>query len=72
MEDNYAWLRQHWPSSRYAVISLSFDIQGQDQPTPWIEDWRCLYDLKTGAFSVPDSFAEYNVKTVKPPGSDRK
>jgi len=72
MEENYARLGQHWPNSRYAVISLSFDIQGQDQPTPWIEGWRCVYDLKTGAFSVPDSFADDNAKTVKTPDADRK
>jgi hypothetical protein len=28
MEENYAWLGEHWPDSRYVVISLSFDIQG--------------------------------------------
>ena len=31
MEDNYAWLGQHWPDSRYVVISLSFDVQGEEQ-----------------------------------------
>jgi hypothetical protein len=62
---------QHWPNSRYVVISLSFDIQGADVPTPWFEGWRCVHDLKTGAFSVPASFADYNAKTVKTPGSDR-
>jgi hypothetical protein len=72
MEENYAWLGQHWPNSRYVVISLSLDIQGADEPTPWIEGWRCVYDLKTGAFSVPDSVADDNAKTVKTPGSDRK
>ena len=25
LEENYAWLGQHWPDSRYLVISLSFD-----------------------------------------------
>jgi hypothetical protein len=72
MEENYASLGQHWPDSRYVAISLSFDIQGQDQPTPWIEDWRCVYDLQTGAFSVPESFAEDNATAVKTPDSDRK
>jgi len=37
-----------------------------------IEDWRCVYDLKTGAFSVPESFADYNATAVKTPDSDRK
>ena len=56
MEDNYAWLGQHWPDSRYVVISLNFDAQGEDKPKPYIEDWWCAYDLKTGTFSVPASF----------------
>jgi hypothetical protein len=25
------------PDSRYVVISLSFDMQGEDKKTPWIE-----------------------------------
>jgi hypothetical protein len=65
MEENYAWLGQHWPDSRYIVIGLSFDMQGEEIKTPWIEDWRCVYDMKTGAFSVPPYFAENNAKAVK-------
>ncbi|VIO73912.1 hypothetical protein [Bradyrhizobium ivorense] len=72
LEDNYAWLGQHWPDSRYLVIGLSFDIQGEDTPFPWVEDWRCLYDLKTGTFSVPEAFAEHNAKAWKTPDPDRK
>lgn len=68
MDDNYAWLGQHWPDSRYVVISLSFDAQGEEKPLPWIEGWRCIYDLKTGKFSVPADFAEHNAKAVKSPG----
>lgn len=71
MEDNYAWMGEHWPDSRYVVISLSFDMQGTDDKTaPWIEDWHCVYDLKTGAFSVPPDFARHNAKAItypKPP-----
>ena len=52
---------------RYVVISLSFDMQGEDVKAPWIEDWHCVYDLKTGAFSVPPDFAENNAKAVKYP-----
>jgi len=65
LDDNYAWLGKHWPDSRYLVLSLSFDIQGQDKPTPWVEDWRCVYDMKTGEFAVPPDFAESNAKAVK-------
>ena len=71
MEENYAWLGEHWPESRYVVISLSFDIQGQKQPTPWIEGRRCVYDVKTGRFSVPDGFADNNAKAIKLPGDRR-
>src|ERR1700694_5857136 len=51
MEENYAWMGQHWPDSRYIVITLSFDTQGEEKPSPWIEGWPFVYDLKTGAFS---------------------
>jgi hypothetical protein len=67
MEDNYAWMGVQWPDSRYIVISLSFDAQGEEKPLPWIEGWRCIYDLKTGTFSVPPDFAENNAKALKTP-----
>jgi hypothetical protein len=67
MEENYAWMGEHWPDSRYIVISLSFDMQGEDTPGPWIEGWHCVYDLKTGTFSVPPDFAENNAKAFKTP-----
>jgi hypothetical protein len=71
LDENYAGMGQHWPDSRYLVISLSFDSQGEDKPGPWIEDWRCVYDLKTGTFSIPPDFAENNAKTVKMPDSNK-
>jgi hypothetical protein len=67
MEENYAWMGRHWPDSRYIVISLSFDTQGEEKPSPWIEGWRCVYDLKTQAFSVPPGFAGHNAKAVRDP-----
>ena len=67
LDENYAWLGQHWPDSRYLVLTLSFDIQGQEKPSPWIEGWRCVYDLKGGKFSVPPEFADHNAKAVKLP-----
>jgi hypothetical protein len=69
MNDNYAWLGQHWPDSRYVVISLNFDAQGEDKPKPYIRDWWCAYDLKNGTFSVPSAFAGHNAKayTTPPP-----
>jgi hypothetical protein len=72
MEENYAWMDQHWPDGRYIVIGLSFDMQGEEEKTPWIEGWRCVYDLKTGAFSVPPDFAENNAKAIIYPGSQSK
>jgi hypothetical protein len=69
MEENYTSMGQHWPDSRYVVISLSFDMQGEEKPAPWIEGWHCVYDLKTGTFSVPPDFAENNAKAVKTPGA---
>jgi hypothetical protein len=71
MEENYAWLGVGWPDSRYVVISLSFDIQGAERPTPWIEGWRCIYDLKTAEFSVPADFAVNNAEALKTPGFDQ-
>jgi hypothetical protein len=53
------------------VISLSFDIQGADRPTPWIQGWPCVYDLKTRKFSVPANFAVNNGKALKTHGFDR-
>jgi len=68
MEENYAWLGEHWPDSRYVVISLTFDMQGEDDKTaPWIEDWHCVYDLKTGAFSVPADLLKNKAKAITYP-----
>jgi hypothetical protein len=67
MEENYAWMGEHWPDSRYVVVGLSFDMQGEDIKAPWIEGWRCVYDLKTGKFFVPPEFAENNAKAVTRP-----
>jgi len=67
MEENYAWMGQHWPDSRYAVISLSFDMQGEEDKTPWIEGWHCVYDLTTGSFSVPPDFTANNARAIRYP-----
>lgn len=70
--DNYAGIGQKWPDSRFLVISLSFDVQGQETPSAWVEGWRCAYDLKTGKFSVPPDFAGHNAAAVKLPGQGRQ
>jgi hypothetical protein len=46
VEENYAWLGQHWPDSRC-----------------------CVYDMKTGTFSVPAEFAENNAEAFQVPGA---
>jgi hypothetical protein len=43
------------------------DLQSEEVKTPWIESWHCVYDLKTGDFSVPPDFAENNAKAIKYP-----
>lgn len=71
--ENFAWLGVHWPDSRYVVISLSFDAQGEDKPKPWIEDWWCRYDMTSGEFSVPREFDRHNADTFrKPPPKARR
>jgi hypothetical protein len=72
MDDNYTWLGQHWPDSRYVVISLNFDAQGEDKPKPYIEDWWCAYDLKTGTFTVPAAFAKHNAQAFTTPRPKRR
>lgn len=72
MDDNYARLGQHWPDSRYVVISLNFDAQGEDKPLPYIRDWWCAYDLKTGAFTVPAAFAKHNAEAFTTPPPKRR
>jgi len=72
MDDNYAGMGKHWPDSRYIVLALSFDSQGEDKPLPWIEDWRCLFDTKTGQFSIPSDFAGHNAKAVEFPDRRRR
>jgi hypothetical protein len=72
MEDNYAWLGVRWLDSRYVVISLNFDAQGENKPKPHIVDWWCAYDLKTGTFSVPTAFADHNAKAFTTPRPKRR
>jgi hypothetical protein len=72
VDDNYASLGKHWPNSRYIVLSLSFDAQGEDKKLPWVEDWRVVFDTKTDKFSIPADFVEHNARTVKFPDRKRK
>jgi hypothetical protein len=72
MDDNYAGMGRNWPDSRYIVLALSFDSQGEDKPLPWIEDWRCVFDTKTGQFLIPSDFAGHNAKAVEFPDRRRR
>lgn len=72
MDDNYAWTGKRWPDSRYIVLSLSFDSQGERKPLPWIDGWRCVFDTKTGQFSIPSDFAGHNAKAVQFPDRRRR
>lgn len=68
-DDNYQWMGENWPDSRYLVISLSGEVEptkrhGQLQS---LRGWRCRYDLQTGKFDVPADFADNNKKATAPP-----
>ncbi len=56
MDDDYRSLGQHWPPSRFIVISL---FSGESATTP-VGPWRCVYDPQTSTFSVPPDFAAFN------------
>jgi hypothetical protein len=71
-DDNYASQGRHWPDSRYLVLSLSFDAQGEDKPLPWVEDWQCVFDTKTDKFSIPADLAKKNAETISYPAPKRK
>jgi hypothetical protein len=67
-EDNYRWMGEKWPDSRYLIISLSGEMSpnrrhGQIRS---VRGWRCRYDLQTGTFDVPADFAKSNAKAIGP------
>ncbi len=72
VDDNYASQGRHWPDSRYLVLSLSFDAQGEDHPLPWVEDWQCVFDTKTDRFSIPADLAKHNAETINYPAPKGK
>jgi hypothetical protein len=68
VDDNYHWMGENWPNSRYIVISLSGSVlptshHGQIDA---LRGWRCRYDLQSGKFDVPPDFAENNAKAIAP------
>jgi len=69
LDDNYRWMGENWPDSRYLVITLSGDVlptnrHGQIRS---VRGWRCRYDLQKGTFDVPRDFAANNAKAIAPP-----
>ncbi len=68
VDDNYHWMGENWPDSRYLVISLSGDVlptnrHGQLRS---VRGWHCRYDLQTGKFDVPADFAGGNAEAIAP------
>jgi len=68
LDDNYRWMGESWPDSRYLVISLSGDVSpnrkhGQIRS---LRGWHCRYDLQKGTFDVPPDFSENNAKAIAP------
>lgn len=72
VDDNYASEGRKWPDSRYLVLSLSFDAQGEDRKLPWIEDWQIVFDTRTDKFSIPPDLAKNNADTINYPEPKRK
>ena len=56
LDNNYATIGEHWPDSRYLVLSLSCnDI---------LVDWRCVYDVQQNKFYIPNSFLSANTNAL--------
>jgi hypothetical protein len=56
IDDNYAWMGEHWPDSRYIVVGLN----SGESATTVIGPWHCVYDTQRGAFSIPPDIAAFN------------
>jgi hypothetical protein len=68
VDDNYKWLGESWPDSRYIVVTLSGDLDSNARhgQIREVNGWRCRYDLQTGKFDVPADFAASNKKALVP------
>ena len=69
VQEKYRGLGVDWPANRYLVIALSGDAdvkRRRPMQTGVVNGWRCRYDLQTGQFDVPPSFAAGNAKAVAP------
>jgi hypothetical protein len=68
VDDNYRWMGVKWPDNRYLVITLWGEADSNEQhgQLSTVRGWRCRYDLATGRFDLPASFARYNAKAIAP------
>ena len=68
VDNNYKWLGESWPDSRYIVVTLSGDLDSNARHVQIreVNGWRCRYDLQTGKFNVPTDFAANNKKALVP------
>ncbi|MCK1385800.1 hypothetical protein [Bradyrhizobium sp. 21] len=66
-EEGYRWLGVDWPDNRYLVISLggAFDKHPKNVAVKGLGGWQCRYDLKTGKFDVPKTFAKTNAEALE-------
>lgn len=68
IDDNYRWLGERWPDSRYIVVTLSGDLDSNAQhgQIRVVHGWRVRYDLQAGKFDVPADFAANNNSALVP------
>lgn len=66
-EEGYRALGMEMPNNRYLVISLSgeFDKHPKNTVMKGLGGWYCRYDLTTGKFDMPASFAKHNAEALK-------
>ena len=66
-EEAYRSLGMDLPNNRYLVISLGgeYDKHPKNVAVKGLGGWQCRYDLKTGKFDVPATFAKENAEALK-------
>ena len=66
-DDDYKSISTGWPDNRYIVIGLGGELEPthRHHQLNVIRGWMCRYDLTTGKFDVPDSFAKVNAEALR-------
>jgi len=66
-EEAYRSLGVDWPNNRYLVIGLAgeYDKRPKNTVMKGLGGWQCRYDLQTGTFDVPSTFAKANAEALK-------